>query len=200
MGVLQDLNIKPGVIYGDDVLNLFNYAKEKGFAIPAINVVRTRALSSVPEPHCLGSSPSLQARSRACAIYTVTDELTTYFLSYFRPLPPPLLPPSRLPATPSPPSFCRRMSRHPCARPNSPIRASNSGTALRVALLSSLARASPTAPRSRRLPLPAPSLPPTSFAPLLLSTASPSSSTPTTARKSTPRPATPPRERGRIPD
>lgn len=39
MGVLQDLNLKPGVIYGDDVLKLFTYAKEKGFAMPAVNVV-----------------------------------------------------------------------------------------------------------------------------------------------------------------
>jgi fructose-bisphosphate aldolase, class II len=42
MGLLQELNLKPGVIYGDDVLKLFTYAKEKGFAIPAINCVRTR--------------------------------------------------------------------------------------------------------------------------------------------------------------
>ncbi len=40
MGLLQELNLKPGVIYGDDVLKLFTYAKDKGFAIPAINVVR----------------------------------------------------------------------------------------------------------------------------------------------------------------
>lgn len=39
MGLLEELNIKPGVIYGDDVLKLFTYAKEKGFAIPACNVV-----------------------------------------------------------------------------------------------------------------------------------------------------------------
>ncbi|KAJ0149976.1 hypothetical protein CTA2_495, partial [Colletotrichum tanaceti] len=32
MGLLQDLNLKPGVVYGDDLLKLFNYAKEKEFA------------------------------------------------------------------------------------------------------------------------------------------------------------------------
>lgn len=41
MGVFSELNLKPGVIYGDDVLRLFTYAREKGFAIPAVNVVRT---------------------------------------------------------------------------------------------------------------------------------------------------------------
>ncbi|KAJ6018928.1 hypothetical protein N7499_009895 [Penicillium canescens] len=38
MGVLEQLNRKSGVIVGDDVLRLFEYAKEKQFAIPAINV------------------------------------------------------------------------------------------------------------------------------------------------------------------
>jgi hypothetical protein len=36
MGVLEQLNRKSGVIVGDDVLRLFEYAKEKQFAIPAI--------------------------------------------------------------------------------------------------------------------------------------------------------------------
>lgn len=46
MGILQELNLKPGVIYGDDVLKLFTYAKEKGFAIPAINTVRYSSMVS----------------------------------------------------------------------------------------------------------------------------------------------------------
>ena len=36
MGASDILNRKTGVIVGDDVLNLFKYAREKGFAIPAI--------------------------------------------------------------------------------------------------------------------------------------------------------------------
>lgn len=32
------LKTKAGVIYGEDVKNLFKYAQEKKFAIPAINV------------------------------------------------------------------------------------------------------------------------------------------------------------------
>jgi len=38
MGVLDVLSRKSGVIVGDDVLNLFEYAKANKFAIPAINV------------------------------------------------------------------------------------------------------------------------------------------------------------------
>lgn len=36
MGVLEKLSRKTGVIVGDDVLHLFEYAQEKQFAIPAI--------------------------------------------------------------------------------------------------------------------------------------------------------------------
>jgi fructose-bisphosphate aldolase, class II len=36
MGAKDALTRKTGVIVGDDVLHLFEYAKEKGFAIPAI--------------------------------------------------------------------------------------------------------------------------------------------------------------------
>ncbi|CAG8124971.1 unnamed protein product [Penicillium salamii] len=38
MGVLEQLSRKSGVIVGDDVLRLFEYAKANQFAIPAINV------------------------------------------------------------------------------------------------------------------------------------------------------------------
>ena len=36
MGVQDVLTRKTGVIVGDDVLALFKYAREKGFAIPAV--------------------------------------------------------------------------------------------------------------------------------------------------------------------
>lgn len=36
MGCTDVLSRKTGVIYGDDVLRLFEYAREKQFAIPAI--------------------------------------------------------------------------------------------------------------------------------------------------------------------
>jgi hypothetical protein len=36
MGVLEKLSRKSGVIVGDDVLRLFEYAQEKQFALPAV--------------------------------------------------------------------------------------------------------------------------------------------------------------------
>jgi fructose-bisphosphate aldolase class II len=49
MGLLEELNLKPGVIYGDDVLALFNYAKKHEFAIPAINVTSSSTIIATLE-------------------------------------------------------------------------------------------------------------------------------------------------------
>ena len=42
-------NIKPGVATGDEVQEIFNYAKEKGFALPAVNVIGTNTINGVLE-------------------------------------------------------------------------------------------------------------------------------------------------------
>jgi fructose-bisphosphate aldolase class II len=42
-------NIKPGVATGDEVQRIFNYAKEKGFALPAVNVVGSSSINGVLE-------------------------------------------------------------------------------------------------------------------------------------------------------
>lgn len=42
-------NIKPGVATGDDVQTIFNYAKEKGFALPAVNVIGSNSMNAVME-------------------------------------------------------------------------------------------------------------------------------------------------------
>jgi len=42
-------NIKPGVVTGDDVQNLFKYAKEKGFAMPAVNVIGSSSINAALE-------------------------------------------------------------------------------------------------------------------------------------------------------
>jgi len=46
---MASLNLPAGVIYGDDVLKLFSYAKEKGFAIPAVNVTSSSTIVAVLE-------------------------------------------------------------------------------------------------------------------------------------------------------
>ena len=42
-------NIKPGVATGDQVQEIFNYAKEKGFALPAVNVTGSSTINAVIE-------------------------------------------------------------------------------------------------------------------------------------------------------
>lgn len=42
-------NIKPGVAAGKEVQNIFNYAKEKGFALPAVNVIGSNTINGVLE-------------------------------------------------------------------------------------------------------------------------------------------------------
>ena len=42
-------NIKPGVATGDEVQQIFNYAKQKGFALPAVNVIGSNTINGVLE-------------------------------------------------------------------------------------------------------------------------------------------------------
>jgi len=42
-------NIKPGVATGKEVQDIFNYAKQKGFALPAVNVVGSSSINGVLE-------------------------------------------------------------------------------------------------------------------------------------------------------
>ncbi|WP_299012586.1 class II fructose-bisphosphate aldolase [uncultured Polaribacter sp.] len=42
-------NIKPGVATGKEVQEIFNFAKEKGFALPAVNVVGSNSINGVLE-------------------------------------------------------------------------------------------------------------------------------------------------------
>jgi len=49
--------IEPGVVRGDDLQKLFTHAKEKGYAIPAVNVVGTDSINAVMEAAKRVSSP-----------------------------------------------------------------------------------------------------------------------------------------------
>lgn len=48
---------KPGVVTGDDVQKLFAYAKEKNFALPAVNVTNTSTVNSVMEAASMMNAP-----------------------------------------------------------------------------------------------------------------------------------------------
>lgn len=50
-------NIKPGVATGKEVQKILNYAKEKGFALPAVNVVGSDSVNAVMEAAARVNSP-----------------------------------------------------------------------------------------------------------------------------------------------
>ncbi|AKA35718.1 class II fructose-bisphosphate aldolase [Flagellimonas lutaonensis] len=50
-------NIKPGVATGDEVQAIFNYAKEKGFALPAVNVIGSNSMNAVMETAAALNAP-----------------------------------------------------------------------------------------------------------------------------------------------
>ena len=50
-------NIKPGVATGKEVQEIFNYAKEKGFALPAVNVIGSSSINAVLETAVELNSP-----------------------------------------------------------------------------------------------------------------------------------------------
>ena len=50
-------NIKPGVATGDEVQEIFAYAKSKGFALPAVNVIGSDSINGVLETAATLNSP-----------------------------------------------------------------------------------------------------------------------------------------------
>jgi fructose-bisphosphate aldolase class II len=67
MGVKDVLSRKSGVITGDDVLKLFNYAQEKGFAIPAINVTSSSTVVAALEAARDANAPIILQTSQGGA-------------------------------------------------------------------------------------------------------------------------------------
>ena len=53
----KGLNLEPGVIFGDEVKSLFDYANKNDFAIPAVNVVGTNSVNAVLETAKAVNSP-----------------------------------------------------------------------------------------------------------------------------------------------
>ena len=69
MGVEQILKRKTGVIVGEDVHNLFTYAKEHKFAIPAINVTSSSTAVAALEAARDSKSPIILQTSNGGAAY-----------------------------------------------------------------------------------------------------------------------------------
>ena len=53
----KGLNLEPGVIFGDDVKSLYDFANKNDFAIPAVNVVGTNSVNAVLETAKAVNSP-----------------------------------------------------------------------------------------------------------------------------------------------
>jgi len=62
-------DFKPGVITGDEVQKLFQFAKEKGFAMPAVNVVGTNSVNAVMETAAEVNSPVILQFSNGGAVF-----------------------------------------------------------------------------------------------------------------------------------
>ena len=67
MGILDI--VKPGVLFGDDLQKVYKYAKESGFAIPAVNVVGTDSINGVLEAAAKVKSPVIVQFSNGGAAY-----------------------------------------------------------------------------------------------------------------------------------
>jgi fructose-bisphosphate aldolase class II len=61
--------IKPGVATGDEVQKIFKYAKEKGFALPAVNVIGSSTVNAVIETAAKVNSPVIIQFSNGGAQY-----------------------------------------------------------------------------------------------------------------------------------
>ncbi len=62
-------NIKPGVATGDQVQEIFRYAKEKGFALPAINVTTSSNINGVMETAAKLNAPVIIQFSNGGGVY-----------------------------------------------------------------------------------------------------------------------------------
>ncbi|MDP2160005.1 MAG: class II fructose-bisphosphate aldolase [Flavobacterium sp.] len=68
--------IKPGVATGDDVQAIFNYAKAKGFALPAVNVIGSSSINGVLETAAKLNAPVIIQFSNGGAIYNAGKGLS----------------------------------------------------------------------------------------------------------------------------
>ena len=60
---------RPGVLYGEEVTELLNYANENDFALPAVNVVGTNSVNAVLETAKSVNSPVIIQFSNGGAVF-----------------------------------------------------------------------------------------------------------------------------------
>ena len=69
-------NIKPGVATGDQVQEIFRYAKEKGFALPAVNVTGSSTVNAVMETAAKLKAPVIIQFSNGSAHFNAGKSLS----------------------------------------------------------------------------------------------------------------------------
>lgn len=69
-------SIKPGVATGDEVQKIFAYAKEKGFALPAVNVTSSSTVNAVMETAAKVNAPVIIQFSNGGAMYNAGKGLS----------------------------------------------------------------------------------------------------------------------------
>ncbi len=69
-------NIKPGVATGDEVQEIFRYAKEKGFALPAVNVTGSSTVNAVMETAAKLKAPVIIQFSNGGALFNAGKSLS----------------------------------------------------------------------------------------------------------------------------
>ena len=69
-------NIKPGVATGDQVQEIFRYAKEKAFALPAVNVIGSSSINGVLETAAKLKAPVIIQFSNGGAIFNAGKGLS----------------------------------------------------------------------------------------------------------------------------
>mgnify|MGYP003575598585 FL=1 len=69
-------NIKPGVATGDQVQEIFKYAKEKGFALPAVNVTGSSTINGVLETAAKLNAPVIIQFSNGGSIFNAGKGLS----------------------------------------------------------------------------------------------------------------------------
>ncbi|KAK3947426.1 hypothetical protein QBC32DRAFT_318825 [Pseudoneurospora amorphoporcata] len=69
MGVFDELNLPAGVLYGDDVLKLFQHARANGYALPACNVTSSSTVVAALEAARDQKAPIILQTSQGGAAY-----------------------------------------------------------------------------------------------------------------------------------
>ncbi|KAK3377486.1 hypothetical protein B0H63DRAFT_546907 [Podospora didyma] len=69
MGAISELNLPVGVLYGDDVLKLFQHARKNGYAIPACNVTSSSTVVAALEAARDQKAPIILQTSQGGAAY-----------------------------------------------------------------------------------------------------------------------------------